>query len=117
MECKGLMEGKHMSSTVRQISDAEFQATIAQGVTLVDFWAPWCGPCKMVAPVLDELAVELAGKATIAKLNVDDHPETPGAFGIMSIPTMILFKDGKPVNKLVGALPKAQIQAFVASAL
>jgi thioredoxin 1 len=106
-----------MSTHVAHISDSEFQATVASGVTLVDFWAPWCGPCKMIAPVLDELAGELQGKAKIVKMNVDDNPEVAGSFGIMSIPTLILFKDGKPVNKLVGGQPKPQLKAFIESAI
>jgi thioredoxin 1 len=106
-----------MSALVSSITDAEFQATVAEGVTLVDFWAPWCGPCKMVAPVLDELAGELQGQARIAKVNIDDNPEVAGSFGIMSIPTLLLFKDGKPVGKLVGAQPKASLKAFVEQAL
>ena len=106
-----------MSALVSAITDAEFKATVAQGVTLVDFWAPWCGPCKMIAPALDELAVELQGQARIAKVNVDDNPEVAGSFGIMSIPTLLLFKDGKPVGKLVGAQPKASLKVFVEQAL
>ncbi|HJW34651.1 MAG TPA: thioredoxin [Holophagaceae bacterium] len=106
-----------MSALVSSIIDAEFQAAVAEGVTLVDFWAPWCGPCKMVAPVLDELAGELQGKARIAKVNVDDNAEVAGTFGIMSIPTLLLFKDGKPVGKLVGAQPKANLKAFIEQAL
>ncbi len=106
-----------MSALVSAITDAEFKATVAQGVTLVDFWAPWCGPCKMIAPTLDELAGELEGKARIAKVNVDDNPEVAGSFGIMSIPTLLLFKDGQPVGKLVGAQPKASLKAFVEQAL
>ncbi len=105
-----------MSALVSSITDAEFQATVAEGVTLVDFWAPWCGPCKMVAPVLDELAGELQGQARFAKVNIDDNPEVAGSFGIMSIPTLLLFKDGKPVGKLVGAQPKANLKAFVEQA-
>ncbi len=106
-----------MSANVANITDAEFQGAVASGVTLVDFWAPWCGPCKMIAPVLDELAGELQGKAKIVKINVDDNPEVAGSFGIMSIPTLILFKDGKPVNKLVGGQPKPQLKAFIESAI
>jgi thioredoxin 1 len=106
-----------MSANVANISDAEFQGAVASGVTLVDFWAPWCGPCKMIAPVLEELAGELQGKAKIVKINVDDNPEVAGSFGIMSIPTLILFKDGKPVNKLVGGQPKPQLKAFIESAI
>ena len=105
-----------MSDLVAHITDAEFPATVAQGVTLVDFWAPWCGPCKMIAPILDELAGELGGKAKIVKINVDDNPDVAGSLGIMSIPTLILFKDGKAVNKVVGGQPKANLKAFIESA-
>lgn len=105
-----------MSNLVKHLTDSEFKAAVASGTTLVDFWAPWCGPCKVIAPILDELASEFAGKVTVAKINVDEEPETAQAFGIMSIPTMILFKDGKPAGKLVGAMPKAQIKTFLEGA-
>ena len=106
-----------MSDLVAHITDSEFPSVVKDGVTLVDFWAPWCGPCKAIAPMLDELAGELGGKARIVKMNVDENPEVAGSFGIMSIPTLILFKDGKPVNKLVGGQPKPQLKAFIESAL
>ena len=80
---------------------------------VVDLWAPWCGPCKMIAPVLDELAVEFAGKVKIVKINIDDNQATPAQFGVRSIPTLLLFKDGKPVASQVGALPKNQLAAFI----
>ncbi len=106
-----------MSNLVKHLTDSDFAAQTAKGTTLVDFWAPWCGPCRMVAPALDELAADLQGQATIAKVNVDEQPNTAAGYGIQSIPTLLLFKDGKPVGKLVGAQPKAQIAAFVARAL
>ncbi len=106
-----------MSEHVKHLTDADFPTATAQGTTLVDFWAPWCGPCRMVAPILDELAAELKGQASIAKINVDEHGEVASKFGIQSIPTLILMKDGKPVGKLVGAQGKTQIKAFVTAAL
>ena len=84
---------------------------------LVDFWAEWCGPCKAVAPILDELSKDLASQVTIAKVNVDDHPEIAGQFGVRSIPTMILFKDGKPYSMKVGAMPKPQLRSWLETAL
>ncbi len=88
-----------------------FNQTISQGVSLIDFWAPWCGPCKMQTPIIEELSAELKGKANIAKVNVDDEPELASQFGVMSIPTLILFKDGQPVDKLVGLQSKAALQS------
>ena len=105
-----------MSDLVKHITDADFQATVATGVTLVDFWAPWCGPCKMIAPVLEEIAGELGDKAQIVKINVDDNPQVAGQYGIMSIPTLLLFKDGKKVDQKVGALPKPALKAFIEAA-
>jgi thioredoxin 1 len=106
-----------MSDLVQHITDDQFQSTVAKGVTLVDFWAPWCGPCKMIAPILDELAGELQGKAKIVKINVDDNPVVAGQFGIMSIPTLLLFKDGQKVDQKVGGQPKPQLKAFIEKAL
>ena len=83
-----------------------FNKSIESGVSLVDFWAPWCGPCKMQLPIVEELSAELDGKATIAKINVDEEPELASQFGVMSIPTLILFKDGQPVDKMVGLQSK-----------
>lgn len=94
-----------------QLSDANFDEMISGADTpvLVDFWAEWCGPCKMIAPILDELSTEMAGKLTIGKLDVDENGSTAMAYGVMSIPTLILFKDGEPVERLVGYMPKAQL--------
>ena len=106
-----------MSDLVLHITDAEFQGTVAQGVTLVDFWAPWCGPCRMIAPILDELAGELKDRARIVKINVDENPVVAGQFGVMSIPTLLLFKDGQKVDQKVGGQAKPQLKAFIEQAL
>ena len=102
-------------SEVLHSSDATFVADVVNSdvPVLLAFWAPWCGPCKMIAPVLDELAVEFAGKVKIVKINIDDNQATPAQFGVRSIPTLLLFKDGKPVASQVGALPKNQLAAFI----
>ncbi len=100
-----------MSEHVSTLSDATFDEEIAGSAepVLVDFWAEWCGPCKMIAPVLDEIADENPGKIKIAKLNVDDNPDIARRFEVMSIPTMIVFKDGKPDKRMVGAKGKGQL--------
>ncbi|MCP1307604.1 thioredoxin [Paenibacillus tyrfis] len=85
------------------VSDQSFSTEVeGSGTVLVDFWAPWCGPCKMIAPVLEELDKEIGESVKIAKVNVDDNPESASRFGVMSIPTLIVFKDGQPVDKIVG---------------
>jgi thioredoxin 1 len=104
-------EAQPMSENVTTLSDNTFDEEIA-GATepiLVDFWAEWCGPCKMVAPVLDEIAAENPGKIKIAKLNVDDNPDIARRFDVMSIPTMIVFQDGQPAKRMVGAKGKGQL--------
>jgi thioredoxin 1 len=100
-----------MGEHTTQLTDATFDETIggSSEPVLVDFWAEWCGPCKMIAPILDEIAGEQAGKLTIAKLNIDDNPAAAQRFGVMSIPTLILFKDGQPKKTLVGAKGKGQL--------
>jgi len=95
------------------ITKENFSENVAQGVSLLDFWAPWCGPCKMQLPIVEELSEELKGTATIAKVNVDEEPELASQFGVMSIPTLILFKDGQPVDKLVGLQSKESLKARI----
>jgi thioredoxin 1 len=103
----------------KAISDASFQADVLDSDTpvLVDFWAEWCGPCKMIGPALEEISDELGEKVVIAKLNIDDHPEAPGKFGVRGIPTMILFKNGQPVETKVGAAPKSALKNWLESVL
>jgi thioredoxin 1 len=99
------------STHIQTTSDSNFQADIsAHTVALVDFWAEWCGPCRMLAPTLDSIADEYAGKVKILKMNVDQNQETPSKFSIRGIPTMIIFKDGQPVEQLVGNQPKNVIE-------
>ncbi|EGQ0298693.1 thioredoxin [Staphylococcus pseudintermedius] len=92
-----------------EVKDSNFEEQIQSGVKLVDFWATWCGPCKMIAPVLEDLAVDYEGKADILKLDVDQNQATAAKFEVMSIPTLIVFKDGQPVDKVVGFQPKENL--------
>ncbi|MDO6685669.1 MULTISPECIES: thioredoxin TrxA [unclassified Agarivorans] len=104
-----------MSDKLVQLSDDSFDADVLNSSTpvLVDFWAEWCGPCKMIAPILDEVANEYDGKVIVGKLNIDQNAGTPPKFGIRGIPTLLLFKDGKVAATKVGALSKAQLTAFL----
>ncbi len=107
------------SDKVLQVSDADFDSQVLQNAepVLVDFWAPWCGPCKAIGPVIEELAAEYEGKAKVGKMNVDDNPATPGKYGIRAIPTLILFKNGEVVDQITGAVGKPQLTALINKAL
>lgn len=102
---------------VKHITDDTFETETKSGFVLADFWAPWCGPCKMIAPVLEELDAELGEKLKIVKINVDENQEVASKFGIMSIPTLLLFKDGELVDKVVGFQPKEALEARINSHL
>ncbi len=103
----------------KTISDSSFEADVlsADGPVLVDFWAEWCGPCKMIGPSLEEISEELGEKVTIAKLNIDDNPDAPARYGVRGIPTMILFKNGAAAATKVGAAPKSQLKGWLDSEL
>ena len=101
---------------MKNITKDNFNAEIENGVVLVDFYADWCGPCKMISPILSELSKELEGEAAIVKVNVDEESELAQRFDVMSIPTLILFKDGTPVNRKMGFMPKPELEKLIASA-
>jgi len=106
-----------VSANIVHVSDQSFEQEVlkAGGPVLVDFWAEWCGPCKMIAPILDEIAEEYTGKVKITKLNIDENPATPPKYGIRGIPTLMLFKDGNVEATKVGAVSKSQLTAFLDS--
>ena len=106
-------------SKIKYISDASFEQDVlkADGPVLLDFWAEWCGPCKMIAPLLEDIAKEYDGKLTVAKLNVDENPKTPAEFGVRGIPTLTIFKNGQVAANKVGALSRSQLAAFIDSTI
>ena len=99
----------------KAVTDASFQGDVLDSgeIVLVDFWAEWCGPCKQIGPALEEISEEFAGKMTVAKVNIDDNPETPGKYGVRGIPTMMIFRDGELAATKVGAAPKGQLVSWV----
>tara|TARA_B100001146_G_scaffold128588_1_gene112802 strand:- start:255 stop:572 length:318 start_codon:yes stop_codon:yes gene_type:complete len=103
----------------KQVTDDTFELDVlrADGPVLVDFWAEWCGPCKQIAPSLDEISEELDGKVSLAKVNIDENPETPSKYGVRGIPTLMLFKDGEVASTKVGALPKSKLKEWVESVI
>lgn len=108
-----------MSDRIVYVTDTSFESDVLKSgePVLVDYWAEWCGPCKMIAPILDEIAEEYAGKVKIAKLNIDENPQTPPKYGIRGIPTLILFKGGNVEATKIGALSKSQLTSFIDSNL
>ena len=104
-----------MNNKIKHVTDSTFKTEVLESTTpvLVDYWAEWCGPCKMIAPILDEVAQEYSGRLKIAKLNIDENPQTPPRFRVLSIPTLILFKNGQVEGQKVGALRKADLTAFL----
>jgi thioredoxin 1 len=99
----------------KQVTDSSFQTDVlgAVGPVVVDFWAEWCGPCKQIAPALEEISAQMGDRVTIAKINIDDNPETPSNYGVRGIPTLIMFKNGEVADTKVGALPKNQLQQWI----
>ena len=102
-----------MSDLIQPLTDKTFSAAVAKGITVVDFWAPWCAPCREIAPVTETLAAELKGKAVFAKLNVDDFTPLSEQYEVLSMPTLVIFKDGQPIDNIIGSLPIEQLRTRI----
>jgi len=108
------MSDSNGSNGIQYLTDANFESVINSGKPVfIDFWAAWCGPCRMIAPIVEELAPSYQGKAVIAKMDVDAHPNIPQRLGVTSIPTLMMFKNGKLVDRAVGAMPRGELQKFI----
>ena len=106
-----------MSELIQHLTDKTFSEAVAHGITVVDFWAPWCAPCRELAPITETLALEFKGKMTFAKLNVDDFTPLSEQYDVLSMPTLVIFKDGQPVDRIVGSLPIEQIRTRIQNSI